>query len=295
MPDSDSTNQSDANNERSARVDDEQITILNKDEEEGTIPEPEEKIIWTPNFILVFALVLILGVSTESLLTVGWVSNLFFVNSWAMLGHVTLIAFGWLILAIISRSPWIRLGCIFGELWAAFLFLTVLLNAHGMGLSAPAQTPLNAATCLALLGTYLGFSIADTLRTRWDHLLLFLLPLLSAIGVVATLVLTHRTSNLVVENAIAVAALSVCCLLWWLRPSCWQAEPGPTFLFGLAPAILLLTAFFNASTNSLFLTQITSFTVPGTLENSNLFFFAQVTLLTLFLACLRTTKSELNN
>jgi hypothetical protein len=262
------------------------------DEYDDDEEEEREKIIWTPAFLLGFALLLVLGVSAESLFSVSWLSRFLFVNAWVILIHVLLITTVWLILGFVSRSRWIHIGCIFGGIWSAFMVFNVFINAQGMNPGSSIQSYINVATCVALLGAYTGLSIEGTLRTRWDSLLLYLSPLIGAIGVAITYFLTPQASILTVENAIAVAALIVSCALWWLRPSCWKTQPGPTFLFGMVPAIILAMAAYNTSMHNLFLLQTTYAREFGTVANSNNFFFAQLILLCLLLGCIRITKGE---
>ena len=268
----------------------------------GAAPEGEaqevkqssaEKIIWTPAFLLTFALTLVLGLSAESLFTQGWYNHLFS-GQWIILAQVVLAALGWLGLGIVTHSRWIRVGCIFGGIWAIFMGLNIFTNISGIDPNAPIQSYINVATCMALLGAYIGLSIEGTLLTVWDTWLFFLVPILGAIGVALTYFLTPQASILTVDNAIAAGAMIACSLFWWARPSCWKKRPGPTFIFGLAPVILLMMALINASMHNFFLLQVTNpQTSPG--ANMNNFFFAQVILLCLLLGCMRIAKSEIFN
>src|SRR5258707_2996904 len=80
-----------AADERDAH-DEEQSEPEADSEEDNTAgrTEPARKIIWTPAFILVFTLTLILGISTESLLTTSWLSQLLYINPGVILVHVLL-------------------------------------------------------------------------------------------------------------------------------------------------------------------------------------------------------------
>src|SRR5260221_10758856 len=42
----------------------------------------------------------------------------------------------------------------------------------------------------------------------------------------------HERSLKALENSIATIALILCILVWWLRPTSWKTQPGPTLLFG---------------------------------------------------------------
>jgi hypothetical protein len=256
--------------------------------------QPEEKIIWTPGFFLTFALILVLGLSAESLFTLGWQNGILTSQWWCILAHVILNGSAWLALGIVTRSRWIRLGCIFGGLWTLFMGLNIFTNVQGLDPNAPLQSYINVAICMALLGAYLGLSIEGTLLTRWDAWLFLLVPILSACGVTLTYLLTPQASILTSENALAASALIACCLFWWLRPSCWRKWAGPTFIFGLAPLIMLIAAASNSSMHDFFLLHVTNIHSNPRPEANNLF-FAQVILLSLLLGCIRLIKSEKAN
>lgn len=257
-----------------------------------TISGPE-KVIWTPAFILTFALLLVLGLSAESVLAQSWTNGLFPSTQWIIQAHVILVCLAWLTLSIVTSSRWIRIGSIFGCISTAFMTLNITTTVQGIGFD-PLVSYINVATCIAMLGAYIGLSVERTLLTTWDIWLFLLTPVLGIIGVTLTYFLVPQASILTVENAVAAAALIACTLFWWLRPSCWKKQPGPTFLFGVVPIILLSAALLNATMNNFFLLYITSPNIDARI-NSNNGFFAQMALLLLFLGCLRVTKSELRN
>jgi len=256
--------------------------------------QPGEKIIWTPGFFLTFVLILVLGLSAESLFTLGWQNGILTSQWWFILVHLILNGGAWLVLGIVTRSRWIRLGCIFGGLWTLFMGLNIFTNVQGLDPNAPLQSYINVAICMALLGAYLGLSIEGTLLTRWDAWLFLLVPILSACGVTLTYILTPQASILTSENALAASALIACCLFWWLRPSCWRKWAGPTFIFGLTPLIMLIAAASNSSMHDFFLLHVTNLHANSRPETNN-FFFAQVILLSLLLGCIRLIKSEKAN
>ncbi len=262
--------------------------------QEPAAANPEEKIIWTPGFSLAFALTLVLGLSAESLFTLGWQNGILATQWWFILAHVVLNGLSWLILGIVTRSRWIRVGCIFGGIWTLFMGLNIVTNIQGLDPNAPLQSYINVALCMALLGAYLGLSIEGTLLTRWDAWLFLLVPVLSVCGVILTYILTPQASILTSENALAASALMACCLFWWLRPSCWRKWSGPTFLFGLVPVIMLVAAVSNTSMHDFFLLHVTNIHTNPRPETNN-FFFAQVVLLCLLLGCMRLIKSEKAN
>ncbi|HEY0756740.1 MAG TPA: hypothetical protein VGD98_22495 [Ktedonobacteraceae bacterium] len=254
-----------------------------------------QRIIWTPRFLLAFALTLVLGLSTDSLLTSGWSTGLFVgLGLWFILGHIVLAALGWLALGIVTRSRWIRVGSIFGGICILFLILNAFTQLMGVSPTSPAQSYINVASCTALLGAYIGLSIEGTLLSAWDFWLFWLLPLLSCIGVALTYFLTPQASLITVENAVAVATLSAACLVWWARPSCWKSCPGPTFIFGVIPIMQISLGLVNGSMHNFFLLQVLA-PDNGGYSNLNNFFFVQFILLCLFLGCIRLIKSEVHN
>lgn len=254
----------------------------------------EVRVIWTPRFLLTFVLILVLGLSADCLFTLSWQNGILAAQWWIVLAHVILVALAWLVLGSVTRSGWMRIGCIFGGCWALFMGLNIFTNVQGLDPDAPLQSSLNVAICMALLGAYLGLAIEGTRRTRWDAWFFLLIPILGACGAALTYLLTPQASILTTENALATAALIACCLLWWLRPSCWRKGPGPTLLFGLVPAIMLIAAGSNASLHDFFLLHVTNIHSNPRPETNN-FFFAQVLLLCLLLGCLRLIKSEKAN
>lgn len=269
-------------------------TQASKQDEERTAVLPEEKVIWTPAFFLTFALTLVVGLSAESLFTLGWQNGILATQWWFILAHVFLNGLAWLVLGIVTRSRWIRAGCVFGGIWTLFMSLNIFTNVQGLDPNAPLQSYINVAICMALLGAYLGLSIEGTLLTRWDTWLFSVIPILSACGVILTYILTPQASILTSENALAASALIACCLFWWLRPSCWRKWAGPTFIFGLVPVIMLVAAVSNTSMHDFFLLHVTNIHANPRPE-TNSFFFAQVILLCLLLGCIRIIKSEKPN
>src|SRR5690348_11246752 len=119
----------------------------------------EEKIIWTPGFLLTFALILVLGISAESLFASAWANALPIRPWWVMSLHILLLAAGWLVLGLATRSRWIRAGCAFGGISTLFMGLDVFMNMQNIDPGSPVQSYINAAICLALLGAYIGLSV----------------------------------------------------------------------------------------------------------------------------------------
>lgn len=265
------------------------------EEEQSGMPEAVQHIIWTPRFLLIFALTLVVGTSLESVLASAWSTGVWSeIGHWFILGHLMLLTLGWLVLGIVTGSRWIRVSCIFGGIFVIFLGLNVFTSLNGIDASSPLQASINAATCLALLGAYIGLSIEGTSLGAWDISLFWLALLVGGAALMVVYRLTAQSSPVTLENALAALALSAAGLFWWARPSCWKKQPGPTLLLGSVPFILLSLALVNASAHNFFLLDIL---IPHTVSYTEVstFFFAQFVLLCLFLGCLRLIKSEIVN
>src|SRR5215472_13734934 len=78
-----------------------------------------QAIIWTPRFIVIFALVLVVGLADEGLLAEGW-ENRLYAGDWILLIHAILALGGWIFILVRARSWWIRSGAIFACVWALF-------------------------------------------------------------------------------------------------------------------------------------------------------------------------------
>ncbi|MDQ2903068.1 MAG: hypothetical protein M3Y81_05885 [Chloroflexota bacterium] len=233
-------------------------------------------IIWTPPFIIIFTLTLALGLSVESVLTQGW-QNALYAGSWVLLGHVVLIAPCWFLIVMRPRSLWARVGGIFGCLWAIFAGINFIVTLFPLAVNGPVIAHLNAASSSALLGAYICFSIEHTPLHRWDSWFFGLALIGGSAAVILTYFLaaadTRGLSTL--ESGVGATATILCVLVWWLRPSCWKTQPGPTLLFGLAPSIQLLLA------------------IPNITFSGTNFFFSQVVLLCILLGALRTLQGQL--
>src|SRR5260370_41239858 len=62
------------------------------EETQQTVPAPP--IIWTPRFIVIFALALVVGLAVEALLAGGWANGLY-PRGWILLPHPTPSFDGW--------------------------------------------------------------------------------------------------------------------------------------------------------------------------------------------------------
>ena len=204
-------------------------------------PSTSNTIIWTPRFIVLFTMVLVIGLTADSIFTMGWVQHFVF-NEWVSFGHVVLVAGCLLGIIFVTRSWWSRLGGIFGCVWATFICIGLLLTFVKLDSASPIPAYLNAATSSALFGTYLCLSLEQTSLSRWDGWFFSIASFVSLCVLPLTFFLMPPASRSLAQvgSGIAATMLVLSILVWWLRPSCWKAQPGTTFLLGLTPAIYLL-------------------------------------------------------
>jgi hypothetical protein len=234
-------------------------------------------IIWTPRFIVLFALTLVFALSVDSLLTQTVLSRLLS-ETWVSLAHLLPALVCLLTTIIVTRSWWVRLGAIFASTWVIFISINHLLSFYTLDPSLPIPSLLNATICGALLGAYICLSIDRTPFTRWDiwffRAVLFVsicaLPLINFATPPE-----NRTLN-TFESDIAALSLVLSLLVWWARPSCWKIQPGLALLLGLVPAIQLLLSI-----------------VPGLGSGATNFYLTQVSLLCFLLATMRLLKGQL--
>lgn len=252
-------------------------TIENIESTPNTVTATHLLIIWTPGFILRFVLILVIGLSAAALLTEGSVNG-YYPGEWPEL-IFTIIAFtAWFAIFAAANSAWIRLGAASGILWSGFMglhFCITLLIPHDQTYTIIAH--ITAAQDITLLGSYLCLSIAYTPFRRWDSWFFRIAPFIAAISVFllyryASGPLQHTLRGL--ENSVAEVTLLLCFCIWWLRPSCWKFQPGPTFVLGLIPLILLF------------------FSLPQSYTGGEPIFFTQVVLLLSALVALRILQHE---
>jgi hypothetical protein len=229
-------------------------------------------VIWTPRFMVIFAVILTIGLSVASLLTQG-LENHYYNGNLVLIGESVLICIASIVLSIRTRSFWVRIGGIFGCLWALLTAMSFMVNMFFVEPDLPIVAHLNAAMNVALFGCYICLSINRTPLYRWDTWYFRIVPLIGFIIVGLTYLFTG--SPLAVESVTAAVALYLCICTWWFRPSCWQKQPGPTFLFGLAPMIALILS------------------IPHAFNGRDNFFLLQVIFVCILLAMMRTTQGEL--
>ncbi len=216
--------------------------------------------------MVIFALTLVIGLSAGSLLTQGWFDG-YYVGQWIFQAYVIIICLCWLALTAVARLSWVRMGGIFGCIWALFMTVNIVISALYIDPGSLVSARVNAATCIALLGAYICLSIARTPFSRLDPWLFGLAPIAGS-------------------SAVAV---------WWLRPTCWKTQPGPTFLFGCIPVLLLLLAIpsFGFNVSNFFLAHVVLHPVGDVPDNQANFFFSQVALLCMLLGTMRVLQGEI--
>lgn len=237
-------------------------------------------VIWTPRFIVLFALTLAIGLSVDSLLTGVWSSHLI-QAPWLLLLHLLLLFTCLIATTILSHSRWIRIGGVFGSIWIIFTginsFLPLFVPISRLNLGSPIPSLLNATISSALLGTSICLSIKGTLLTKWDIWFFRLVLIGSTCAILLIYFITpavNRSLN-AFESDVAALALVLSLLVWWARPSCWKVQPGLTLLFGLLPAIELLLS------------------IPSIGTGGTNFFLTQVSLLCFLLGLIRLLQGEL--
>lgn len=246
----------------------------------GPLAAAPAPIIWTPSFIVIFALVLALGLSVASILVQGYLNNYYSAESVLLVFDSLLLAY-WIALIVRARSEWVRVGGLFGCIWSLFsaMNLVVSLLPADPVIRSTIAAHLHAATSISLLGSFICLSISRTPLTRWDNWCFILAPILCVCIILIWFLRfspTHSLKNL--ENSVAIVLLFASLATWWLRPSCWQHQPGPTFLFGLVPLIQLWI------------------TLPGTqiVTGEIHFFYSQVAQLCILLAIMRLVQGEVS-
>lgn len=234
------------------------------------------QVIWTPRFIIIFVLTLVLGLSAESVLVQAR-DNGYLAENGILLVHVVPIFFCWIAIIVRARSPWTRLGGIFGGIWAIFFGIFLIITLHRISPFSQVLLLLNTGYSIALFGGYICLSVDRTAVHRWDTWFFSIAPVFAAGFVIALFLLTapDGRSLITVETAIIAIANILSLLVWWLRPSCWKAHPGTTFLFGTAALILLLLA------------------IPHLNDNDTSFYLRQIMLLCILLGTMRVLQGEL--
>ncbi len=236
----------------------------------------ERLIIWTPTFIALFALTLVVGLSMTTILIQGWLNG-HYSDETVLLAYMALLFCAWVAVLIKAGSAWVRVGALLGCLWSLFSAGNLWLLA--IDPQATSVVQINIAANSALLGTFICLSLAHTPFHLWDTWFFRLLPLLAVVILGASYLYSFKEVDAwyKAESTAVTLLLYLCSAVWLLRPSCWRSQPGPAFLFGIAPLILLL------------------FVMPDSIGREQIFFFQQIFLLCILLGTLRILQRELRH
>ena len=252
--------------------------MIGNDQLNSQIATPNTGIIWTPRFIVIVALILMVGLSTASVVTQGWFNNYYSSGPVLMLYTVpNLIC--WIVLFRYARTRWLRWGIIFGYLWTLLTALYYRLNYGFIDPHIPTTLHLQVAIYSALALAYICISLASTPMSRGDIWFFRLAPIAIAIFFLAQMVLRFVFGRIALgmEAIIFSEILYFNVLVWWARPSCWKRQPGPTFLFGLIPLIEI------------------ALTISPAVTEEMKFFFTQVSLIVMLIGILRLLQCELRH
>ncbi len=245
-------------------------------EQSPTPSTTDALVIWTPGFILLFAAILVVGLSGASMLTQGMVNGGLYPAGMVLCGYSVLLLGFWIALIRSTHVFWLRVGSIFGCVWSVFASIGFILSTLPLAPTAPILVHLSVATDSAFLAAFACLSVARTPFKRWDSWFFALgLPFAACVAILIYTFLPppwHTISSL--ETVAALTLLGLGTLTWWLRPSCWRVQPGPTFLLGVAPLLQVLVA------------------IPGLPTPGDQLFFSQVALLLLLLGILRLIQGE---
>ena len=236
----------------------------------------QSPIIWTPRFIVIFALTLTVGLSLASLFTQGW-DNHYYQPGWILLGNTAIIFGIWIAIVIRARSLWVRVGGIFACLWTIFTGINFIANLLMVNANLAVIAYLNATTSLALFGCYFVFSTNRIPVLRWDRWFFRIAPVLGLCLALSGFFFppTNVGDLPGLASTTSAVALYLAIAAWWLRPSCWKTQPGPAFFLGMAPLVLLMLA------------------IPHTFNGSSNFFFLQISLLCSLLGAIRILQGEI--
>jgi hypothetical protein len=235
-------------------------------------------IIWTPRFIVLIALIVIVGLSTASVVTQGWFNN-YYSSGLIMMLYTIPNLISWIILFKYARTRWMRWGVFFGYMWAILTALYFRLNYGFIDPHIPTTLHLQVAIYSALALAYICMSLAGASMRRSDIWFFRLAPIAIAIFFLAQLVLRFVFGRIAqgMEAIIFSEILYFDVLVWWARPSCWKRQPGPTFLFGFVPFL-----------------EIALTISPAVTEEVKVFFM-QVSLIVMLIGILRLLQCELRH
>lgn len=241
----------------------------------NTMASRRGRVIWTPKFILLFALALVIGLSADSLLTQGWIEG-YYRAIWVLFGTFALLLGLWIGAVVAARSWWLRMGAMFGSVWAIFSIINLVTMLFNFDLRTAVPAYLNATFSCALLGAYICFSTAYCELRRWDMWCFRLAIVIGGVFMLIGLFFPPSSNGIPAVLATEIGAVTtiLSILVWWLRPQCWRTHPGLTFFLGALPAIALLLS------------------LPDNTNARVNFFFTQIGLLCLILGLIRFIQGE---
>lgn len=204
--------------------------------QQSTVIDTGATVLWTPAFILFFAILFGLGMSIASLMSFIWVNSQLYPIDKIGEAYSVILVIVWLTVIVRARSGGIRLGSAFGCIWALGIFGQFWLNSHAIEPQAAIMTEMRALSNSALLGSALCLSTSRVRLQRWDVAFLWLLPLLFCSYLAYSYIKAPADmhSLLFIEGKIASITIYLAIGVWWLRIGCWRDQAGPTFLLGLA-------------------------------------------------------------
>jgi hypothetical protein len=241
----------------------------------NTIVTPST-IVWTPRFMVLFASLLVLGLSVASILTQLWLNGVLRTET-APLFYTAFVLGSSLLITFRVQNLWIRTGGILACIWSLLMGLHFALpTVSQLDPHTSLVAHLDIATQCAFLGAATCFSVSSTPLRRWDNYFFCLLPLIGVAIVKLNMVLipTGLPAGSFKESMIVAALLYLGVIIWWFRPANWRVQPGVTFLAGTIPLLQIL------------------FTSSGFHGDDVAFFITQVFLLFFFLLNLRILQAE---
>jgi len=244
-----------------------------------TQPETRENtqpVIWTPVFTVIFGLIVVLGLAGASMITQGWTNAYYPLGLVLILYHIPVLI-GWVILFRLTQSFWLKCSALLGVLWVVLSCCYYWGTYNGLDQISTLTLHLQATTGIVFAGIYLCLSLASLSESRWDVWFFRLVPvfLLLVLGITlySRLYLGTLLGNTEVVMSNEVGYFSL--IVLWLRPACWKAQPGPTFLFGLFPLVAVISTMLAATS-----------------DTAQRFFFIQVAFIAMFLAIMHLIRQE---
>ncbi len=232
-------------------------------------------VIWTPGFIAIFGLIIIVGLGAASVITQGWTNSYYPLGLILILYHIPILV-GGIVLFRRAQSSWLRRGVLLSIPWLFISAIYYWITYDSLDQVSTLTLHLQAAAGIALACAYLCLSLAYIPSNRWDIWFFRLTPVVLIIAIGVRLYLRLYVGSLLgnIETIVYNEALYFSLFTWWLRPARWKYQAGPSFLFGLFPLITIIATLSSVSTTD------------------KRFFFMQIAFLALFLGILRLIRQE---